>query len=160
VILLFKLIKNPKNPILHTKCEEVKFISENFEKLINQMYDLVKFRKNTVGIAAPQFGIPLNIFVASLSIDKNPTICINPEIINHTGGFVNSVEGCLSIPMIKCYIKRYNTIEVKYYDTCFNAHSAILKDSDSKIFQHELDHLNGILMTDNALVIVAPTGKN
>ena len=110
-----------------------------------------------VGIAAPQVGVLKKIFLF-IRIDKPDypiQVAINPRIVNHpTETVCFEGDGCLSIPNISANSIRFPWIEIEYWDDKGNFHKERLEgysrteDFTAVIFQHELDHLNGILFTD------------
>jgi len=109
--------------------------------------DLIDTLKNTngVGLAAPQIGLLEQIFITKLN--NNIQIYINPIIRNRYKEQL-SEEGCLSIPTIYGKIKRADIIDIEYYDGNMNKQTKQLKGFESIVFQHEYDHLAGILFID------------
>lgn len=104
--------------------------------------------ENGVGIAAPQVGIQERVIIVDMH--GTPTAFINPEITERSFKLVNSEEGCLSVPGKWGIVKRHRSVTVKALDATgqpvsFKAHGLI-----SIIFQHEIDHLDGILFIDRA----------
>lgn len=100
----------------------------------------IMFENNGIGLAAPQIGISKRILVMG-----NPQlsfICINPEIIAEQGQ-VKDMEGCLSFPGLWLHVTRSETIKVKYQDILGREHEKELSGIQARVFQHELDHLNG-----------------
>ena len=129
---------------------------ENLQLLIQRLA-ITMNEAGGVGIAAPQVGILKNIFLF-IRIDKPDypiQVAINPIIVNHpTETVCFEGDGCLSIPNISANSIRFPWIEVEYWDEKGNFHKEKLigysreDDFTSIIFQHEFDHLNGILFTD------------
>ena len=129
---------------------------ENLQLLIQRLA-ITMNEAGGVGIAAPQVGILKNIFLF-IRIDKPDypiQVAINPIIVNHpTETVCFEGDGCLSIPNISANSIRFPWIEVEYWDEKGNFHKEKLigysreEDFTSIIFQHELDHLHGILFTD------------
>jgi peptide deformylase len=111
---------------------------------------------NGVGIAAPQVGTSDRLFiVASRPTPRyphapvmEPTIMINPQILSHSSEQVKDWEGCLSVPGVRGLVPRYPAIAIEYTDRQGDRHHQELTDFVARIFQHELDHLNGILFID------------
>jgi peptide deformylase len=104
--------------------------------------DMLKtmFKNNGIGLAAPQIGINKRILVMG-----NPQlsfICINPEIISQQGQ-AKDMEGCLSFPGLWLHVTRSETIKVKYQDIIGREHEKEFTGLQARVFQHELDHLNG-----------------
>ena len=111
------------------------------------MYDA-----NGVGLAAPQVGLDMRIFIvdaAAREEEKTPITMINPKIISIESDLVPYEEGCLSFPEHFAEIDRPDKLKVEYIDE--NNKKKILSTDgfNSRIIQHELDHLNGILFVDH-----------
>ena len=130
-------------------------------QLLIQRLKLTMNEAGGVGIAAPQVGVLKNLFLF-IRIDKPDypiQVAINPKIVNHPEETVCfEGDGCLSIPNISANSIRYPWIEVEYWDEKGILHKEKLtgysrnQDFTSIIFQHEFDHLNGILFTDKICV--------
>ena len=109
-----------------------------------------------VGIAAPQISQPYRLFImASHPSDRyphaptmSPTAIINPRILHRGNKIVKDWEGCLSVPNVRGLVPRYQSIEVEYTTQAGKIKQEILTDFLARIFQHELDHLDGILFVD------------
>ncbi len=142
---------------LRTKSKEVKFpISSADHNLIKDLILLCKKRKG-VGIAAPQVGVNKRIFIVWSRPSKRrpdalkmkPLVVINPKIISKSKKMIKDFEGCLSIPNLRAKVSRHQKIEVEFYDVDsrkirHGGFSGLL----ARIFQHEFDHLEGILFID------------
>lgn len=128
--------------ILHQKSKRVSSIDDTVRNLIVSLKDTM-IANNGVGLAAPQCGVFKRIIVTK---DR---VLINPEIINHTETTVTDSEGCLSIPNTYTQKERYSQITVKYRNTKGHPKIETFIDLMARIIQHEIDHLDGILMTDN-----------
>lgn len=138
--------------ILRTKSKDVIKISKKIQNLIQDLLDTL-YAKNGVGLAAPQIGENLRVFVidtASGDEPLNPRVFINPKIIKKSGA-VNSYEGCLSFPEAYTNVRRYKDVTVKALG--MNGRPFVLdaKDGDllSRAIQHEFDHLEGVLFIDH-----------
>jgi peptide deformylase len=109
-----------------------------------------------VGIAAPQISQPFRvIIIASHPSDRypdaptmNPMAMINPRLLSHGKQIVKDWEGCLSVPNTRGLVPRYQEVEVEYTTSSGEVKQQVLTDFVARIFQHELDHLEGILFTD------------
>jgi len=100
-----------------------------------------------VGLAAPQVGIPKRLFVLGGNIKTR--YCFNPEIVDYRDKKTGTdSEGCLSYPGLQVPVKRYNKIKVAYQDATGTRHVRTLRALEARAFQHELDHLNGIVIKD------------
>lgn len=143
-------------PILR---EQAKPLKEPFDREISDLIDTLintAIANKGVGIAAPQISESYRIFIlASHPSDRyphapemSPTPMINPRILNHSIETAKDWEGCLSVPNVRGLVPRYKEIEVQYTTREGEAKQEILTDFVARIFQHELDHLNGIVFTD------------
>jgi peptide deformylase len=111
---------------------------------------------NGVGIAAPQVASSMRLFIVASRPSPRyphaptmaPTAMINPEIIDRSGELVAGWEGCLSVPGTRGLVLRDRAIEVKYFTKHGELVQQELTDFVARIFQHELDHLDGILFPD------------
>ena len=144
--------------ILRRPCKDINFgkDGENVEKLISRM-KATMFAESGVGIAAPQIGISRNIFLFVRVDQPNAPVevAINPKIINHPDETICfERDGCLSIPDISANSIRYPWIEVEYLNENGKKIREKLVGYSRKdnfvavIFQHEFDHLQGVLFTD------------
>ncbi len=112
--------------------------------------------KNGVGIAAPQVAVGLQLFIVTSRPNPrypqaptmDPTAMINPRIHGHGDELVKGWEGCLSVPGQRGLVPRHREIEVSYLDRHGKEHRQYLQDFIARIFQHEYDHLQGIVFLD------------
>ncbi len=122
-------------------------MSEAIQTLIEDLKITMRV-ENGIGIAAPQVGVLERVII----VDMNhlPTAFINPEIIESSFKLINSDEGCLSVPGTWGIVKRHRSVTVTALDS--RGQTITLKASDllATVFQHEIDHLNGILFIDRA----------
>lgn len=148
----FHLVLYP-NPILNNICATVDKIDRNTSNLIIEMKKNI-WKYNALGIAAPQMGVQKNIIVCRYKIndDDSVRIYINPRIISHSNVACISVEGCLSIPRLECSVRRYADIDVEYLDENLQEQKIYVEEIESFVIQHEIDHLNGVLMTDKQIL--------
>jgi peptide deformylase len=114
-------------------------------KAMQALYDTINSMNTAVGLAAPQVNSNLSMFV--MQLDRINTGMINPRILKRNG-VQQSVESCLSIPGLSGSIIRSKVIDVEFYDGHFNKHNMTLDGFNAIVFQHEYDHLNGIMYTD------------
>jgi peptide deformylase len=144
------------HPVLRTKANEVMDISHpKVQQLIDDLIFTAR-QASGVGIAAPQVGQSLRIFIiASYPNDRYPeapdmipTPVINPQIISYSDGLVKGWEGCLSIPGLRAPVLRHKAVRIKYFGRDGNEHEAVLEDFVARIFQHEFDHIEGIVFLD------------
>ena len=142
-------------PSLREKSKEVHKISKKVQILIDDLFDTM-YATNGVGLAAPQIGENLRVFVIDTSTGKEayrPMVFVNPKIIKKSGA-MDSYEGCLSFPEAYTNVRRYSHIMVKALDAKgrpFVIEVNAEKDKLlTKAIQHENDHLDGILFVDHA----------
>ncbi len=132
-----KPVKNPANATI--------------KHLAKRMYATVNHPNHKgVGIAAPQVGINRQLILVQ-RFDKSEKpfeIIINPEIVAESDSLHSLVEGCLSIPVTREEVTRPWSVTVTYQDTTGKSITESVNGYTARIFQHEIDHLNGILFTD------------
>ena len=147
------------HPILRNKTKDIpinEIKSENTKKIIEKMIKTMRMH-NGAGLAANQIYEPIRICI--IEVLDNPRykhlntiplkVLINPKVIikKDTATF-NSYEGCLSVPNLRGKVKRYNTINVTYYNMDAKKITEDIKGLESIVYQHESDHLDGYLFTD------------
>jgi peptide deformylase len=141
------------NPVLKIKAGKVKKDEVDVIKLSHDMFETM-YSADGIGLAAPQIGISLRIFVidgASLDekdLEDFKRVFINPQIITVTGNFWEFKEGCLSIPNINEFVSRREEITISYYDENWKFHTDRFDGMKARIIQHEYDHIEGKLFTD------------
>lgn len=134
-------------PVLVQKAEPIEKIDDNIRTLAEKMKDIMVEHKG-VGLAGPQAGVGLRIFVASPDGTKeNAKIYINP-VITPSGTLVGNEEGCLSLPGIWGNIKRYSKCSIKAKGLDGKEISEQAEGLLARIFQHECDHLDGTVVAD------------
>lgn len=141
-------------PSLREPSKEVHKVSKKITELVQDLLDTM-YAKNGVGLAAPQIGENVRVFVIDVSTNKeplNPMVFINPKIIKKSGA-IKSNEGCLSFPEAYTDVRRYKNVMVK----ALNEHgkSFVLEAKDgtllARAIQHENDHLDGVLFIDHCM---------
>ncbi|TMW61314.1 hypothetical protein Poli38472_012505 [Pythium oligandrum] len=150
------------NPALRRMSKKVADVrAPAIAQLLTNMEAQVR-QEDGVGIAAPQLGHNLRMFLmlkdAPLSDDDLPheddtvrfeyQAVINPEIVETSKATMKDFEGCLSIPGYMGVVRRAREIRVQFNDAEGRTHQKTLRDFPARIFQHELDHLNGVLYLD------------
>lgn len=136
------------NKILKTRAKEVEKINQEIIELVNTMFQIMH-QERGIGLAAPQIAVPLRVIVVDLSPYKGPALAlVNPEIEQSSENLVPYEEGCLSIPGIMREILRpektiVRGINLDGKEVRFEADGLL-----SRVLQHEIDHLNGILFID------------
>ena len=140
------VLKYP-DPRLRTPCLDIEVIDENLRTLVDAMQNLM-FATNGVGLAAPQVGVTIRMFIASPTFNpEDSRVYINPQIIESLGTQEDE-EGCLSLPGIFAQIKRSRIITIEATDLDGNIFRETGEDLAARVFQHETDHLDGKLMLD------------
>lgn len=132
--------------VLFKQAKPVKF-NRPFQnkQLADQMVEFM-LSQNGMGLAAPQIGISKRIFV--MQIRGKLRQCFNPEIVEKSSVLIEFNEGCLSFPGEQCIIKRPDTVIVRYQDAAGNFTETSLVGLEARCYQHEMDHLDGIIMHD------------
>lgn len=139
---------------LREPSKEVHKVSKKIQELVQDLLETM-YVKNGVGLAAPQIGVNLRVFVIDVSKNDeplNPMVFINPKIIKKTGATV-AQEGCISFPEAYTDVKRYANVMVKALDKHGRPFVLEAKDGEllSRAIQHENDHLDGILFIDHCV---------
>lgn len=139
------------HPILRKKSIEITSSYPKLDKLISNMFETMYHAKG-IGLAAPQIGINIRLFIIDSYIQKNKfflkKVFINPKLINNYGEIISFKEGCLSIPDILEYVKRKSHILIEYYNENWQKHIETLDSFESRVIQHEYDHIEGKLFID------------
>lgn len=150
------------NPVLKKKAKPITPDYPKLKELIENMWETM-YNANGVGLAAPQIGLSVRLFVIdakpfsqdeSLSEDEVKElesfkrVFINPKIIEETGVEWDFNEGCLSIPDVHEDIFRKPEIKIEYQDQNFDTKIETLSGLPARVVQHEYDHIEGILFTD------------
>ncbi len=152
------------NPILRQVAEMIPINNDSptsplpnpqIQTLIDQLLLTVN-QSNGVGIAAPQVGESVRLFIVASrpnprypnAPEMEPTPMLNPRMIAHSAETKKDWEGCLSVPGIRGLVPRHTTIQVEYTGRDGILYQQTLTDFVARIFQHELDHLDGIVFLD------------
>jgi len=147
---MLKIVYAP-DPILKKECISLPQVDDHHRDLIKQMYAAM-YEANGVGLAAPQVGINKRIFILDSSAreeEKSPIAMINPTLISIDEKIVPYEEGCLSFPEHFAEIDRPDQLTIEYIDENNEKQTLTTDGFESRIIQHELDHLNGILFVDH-----------
>ena len=138
---LAQSVENPQDPAL--------------QDLIDELLEILT-QSGGVGIAAPQVGLPLQLMIVAShptpryphAPEMSPLALLNPQIIDRSIEVEKGWEGCLSVPGIRGRVPRYLSVAVEYLDRHGNPHRQVFHDFVARIFQHEYDHLKGIVFVD------------
>lgn len=146
------------DPVLKLECEDIDVSEkEAIQQLIIDMWETT-YNANGVGLAAPQIGKPIRLFLVDTAqvepeegeeFEGIKKVFINPEIIDEWGDpwFFN--EGCLSLPKIREDVERLPNIRINYLDENFEEHEEDFDGFSARVIQHEYDHIEGIVFTDH-----------
>jgi peptide deformylase len=133
------------DPVLKAQAAVVSDIDGKIARLVDDMFDTLYTSSSGIGLAAPQIGVQKQIFVWDM--DDEPMVVINPEIVESNGEWVYD-EGCLSIPGLYVEMLRPNHVLMRGLDLDGNTIEIEASELAGRLFQHEIDHLNGVLMFD------------
>jgi len=144
------------NPVLRQVAKSVPLpLSKAHGRLIDQMIATMK-KARGVGIAAPQVGVGLRLFIVapepSVRYPKAPKMppvaMINPQLVRHSKKMATDWEGCLSIPGLRARVPRYQSVEIEFTARDGRRLAGKLSGFVARIFQHEFDHINGMVFVD------------
>jgi len=144
--MILTIQKGQNNHILRQKASKVNQITAEIKQLILDMIETVQADNNAIGLAAPQVDQSLRIIIVRL--DKQPLALINPVIRKASRRQTILEEGCLSLPEITIPIKRAYKITVEALNIKEELIKIKAKDFLARVIQHEIDHLDGILIID------------
>ena len=140
------VVKFP-DPVLNTRAQEVPKITDAERRLVNDMIDTM-YAENGVGLAANQVGILKRIFVASADqVRGQELVFFNPELVKKEGS-IKEFEGCLSVPEFYEPVKRFKKVWMRAMTLDGKIVEVKGEGLLSRIFQHEIDHLDGILFIE------------
>ncbi|MDQ0088296.1 peptide deformylase [Paenibacillus anaericanus] len=146
--MAIRIIVNEPDEVLHQIAKEVKKVTPNIQKLLTDMADTM-YDAEGVGLAAPQIGILKRVIVVDVGDENGLIELVNPEIVSMEGEQFGP-EGCLSIPNLRGDVRRALTVTVKGLDRNGNEVTYTGSELLARAFQHEVDHLDGVLYTDIA----------
>ncbi|MEK9174397.1 MAG: peptide deformylase [Patescibacteria group bacterium] len=147
---MLKIITGVKNKILRAKSEPVNKITPEILSLIKEMKEALVKAENGVGLAAPQVGQNIRLFVVTPDIAKDGhTVFINPEITQVSKKLLTEEEGCLSLPGDWHELARADKVTIKAADETGAKFKIRAKGLLARLMLHEVDHLNGTLFVDH-----------
>ncbi len=161
---LMEIIALP-NPILRRKAHKVTDFGKDFRVLVEDMIETMR-QAPGVGLAAPQVAVPLRLIVVEYGDDEDETVpkklyvVANPEIVERSVETEPGIEGCLSVPGLIGEVERSIRVTVKGQNRQGNAVKIKAEGWLARIFQHEIDHLNGIVYTDLTDKVWKPTAED
>jgi len=138
--------------ILRKKTKPVTKVDAKLITLVENMFYTMD-RASGIGLASPQVNLDLSLAIVDISVldehkKEKPLVLINPEILDSHGD-IEIEEGCLSIPDVRALVSRPKKIYLKYFDFDLNEVKTEVSGFFSRVIQHEIDHLNGILFVDH-----------
>jgi len=145
------------NSILRMKSKRIGYVDDSIRKLAEDMAETASAwdRESEIGaaIAAIQVGEPIKMTAVRNNFDdyrdKTFVTFINPEIVKASPQLITDIEGCLSVPNIYGRVARHAKIKVKAYDLDMNEIRLSLEGFPARLFQHELDHMQGVIFLDH-----------
>jgi len=154
---MLSIVHIPK-PVLSTPAKRITSFDKKLEGIVADMKKTLLSARNPkgVGLAAPQVGLGLQIFITHASPKDPIRVFINPTIthkesIDKAGKKEEHLEGCLSIPNIWGEVHRATTVTIEYQDETGTKHNETISGFLATIIQHECDHINGVLFTQRVL---------
>ena len=138
-------IRTYGDPVLKSKAAEVSDINGKIARLVDDMFDTLYESDSGIALAAPQIGVQKQIFV--WDVDDQHMAIINPQIVESSGEWVYD-EGCLSIPGLYVEMLRPNHVLIRGYTVDGDEVEIEASELMGRLFQHEIDHLQGVLMFD------------
>ena len=158
---LRKIVTLP-DPILHRKAKTVSRFDAELQTLIGDMIETMREAPG-VGLAAPQVGVSERVIVVEYTEDKEEEharkklyVMINPEIKETSEETETAIEGCLSVPGWQGEVERFLAVTVKGQNRQGKPMKVKAKGWLARIFQHEIDHVNGVVFTDRATKVWKP----
>jgi peptide deformylase len=144
-----KIVHYP-HPALRHPAKPVASIDKQLNLQVGAMKEAMYDAKG-LGLAAPQVALPYQLLVLNVTGDPNQPereeVYLNPQIVERKG-FVEDEEGCLSFPGLYQKIRRSKTIKIRAYDLKGQLVEKVITDLEARAWQHEIDHLNGVLFID------------
>ncbi|ATA73144.1 MULTISPECIES: peptide deformylase [Capnocytophaga] len=150
------------DPVLRKMCTDISADYPNLKDLISNMFQTMEASRG-VGLAAPQIGLPIRLFVVDAApfadddeltkeeqtfLENFRKVFINAKIIEETGDKWSFNEGCLSIPGVRGDVSRHERLTIEYLDENFQPQVLTVDGLAARIIQHEYDHIQGVLFTD------------
>jgi len=141
------IIKNEEK--LREKCPKFDFDNPTVDpiELKKQLIDAM-FDHGGLGVSANQLGYKTRVFAMRGATKKESVVCFNPEIVDFSPEMSTMEEGCLSLPDVYVRVVRPSHVAIKYLDEFQKEEGQLADGLTARVFQHELDHLDGMLMID------------
>lgn len=136
------------DPVLRKRCEKIERFDEQLAALAQRMQFLLN-EADGVGLAAPQVGVPIRMFICSPTDEpEDNAVWVNP-VLSDLQGAVETDEGCLSIPGVSVLMRRAPNVVIQGYDIDGHPKQADASELLARVWQHECDHLDGRLIIDS-----------
>ncbi len=145
-----KIITGEENPILRAVSTEVKTFNSELKSFAKQMKEAM-IKAKGLGIAAPQVGKNIRIFIVTLNYGSENEMMIymvNPKILSKSTETEVAEEGCLSLPGVYGNVERSRIVSVEFYNLDGARQEMELEGLNARVVQHENDHIDGILFID------------
>lgn len=142
-----KLVKYP-DARLREPCAQVEQFDDDLRAFARRMFEIM-YAAGGVGLAAPQVGVTIRLFITNPAPEpgQDERVYVNPEILARDGS-ESTEERCLSLPGVSCTIKRHLSMTIRARDLEGKTFEQTGEGLLARIFQHEVDHINGVLLTD------------
>jgi peptide deformylase len=150
-IAALRLVRQYPDPALRNAATAVAEVDDEVQRLAERMLDVMQ-RAHGVGLAAPQLGILRRILVYRASDEDEPKVLINPELVERSDETEVGTEGCLSLlgGELQVPVARHLRVRVSGRDASGDAVDLDVEGFEARVIQHEIDHLDGILIFDRA----------
>jgi len=151
-------------PLLRLKAKPVQVFDKTLQTLINDMFETMRDAPG-VGLAAPQIGKSLRVVVVEYTDDEREDakakkyVLVNPELVQKSEETVSDVEACLSVPGLAGEVERYESVTVRAKNRFGKPIRLKASGWLARIFQHEIDHLDGVLYIDRATHVFQPSAE-
>jgi peptide deformylase len=156
-----KIVHYP-HPALRHPGKAVTSVDKQLRLQIGHMMELM-YEARGLGLAAPQVALPFQLLVMNVTGDPNQPDCeevfLNPTIVERKGS-IDDEEGCLSFPGLYQKIRRAKTVKIQAYDLKGQPVEKVVSDLEARAWQHEIDHLNGVLFIDKMGLIARLSARS
>ncbi len=140
------VIRTFGDPVLRQRAAEVDKVDDSLRRLVSDMLDTM-YEAPGVGLAAPQVGVQKRLFVYDVQDGNGPGVVLNPTLSGHRGEWSHE-EGCLSVPDLWWPLVRPSHVHLSGWDLAGNELSIDADELLGRVFQHEVDHLDGVLLIE------------
>jgi len=149
-------------PSLRLKAKPVQVFDKDFQALVDDMFDTMRDAPG-VGLAAPQIGESLRVVVVEYTDDEREDakpkkyVLVNPEYVYKSEETISDVEACLSVPGLAGEVERHQSVKIQAKNRFGKPITVKASGWLARIFQHEIDHIDGVLYIDRAARVFQPT---